>query len=178
MKASEPKIPKSAITAQQQKLRKTAFPATRLACFPSPRPNARDTRALTPTPVPVPRPIIIFCAGNARESAERQSSETRATKILSTTLYRACTSMESIMGTAILSRSFPSFISPIRLESIFLIFAISNHRTLQVLFFYLLWSPIIAYLRECDKALPLPFPGSSVDGKPASRYNSFIPLRR
>ena len=37
--------------------------------------------------------------------------------MLSTTLYSACTSMESIMGTAMLSSSFPSGISPIRAES-------------------------------------------------------------
>ena len=40
--------------------------------------------------------------------------------MLSTTLYSAWTSMESIIGTAICSRSFPSGISPMRRESIFL----------------------------------------------------------
>ena len=77
--AFAPKIPNSATSSQQQKQRKIAVPVTRFASSGSFLPKARDTRVLTPTPVPVARPIMMFCAGNASESAERQSSETRAT---------------------------------------------------------------------------------------------------
>ena len=77
--ASAPKIPNSAMSAQQQKARKTAFPETRFASAVSRRPRAREMSVLTPTPVPVPRPIMMFCAGNARDSADRQFSETRET---------------------------------------------------------------------------------------------------
>jgi hypothetical protein len=79
MNAFAPKMPKRAMIAQQQKLRKIAFPAARHALLESLRPRARETIVLTPTPVPVPRPIIIFCAGKARDKAERQSSDTFAT---------------------------------------------------------------------------------------------------
>ena len=53
---------------------------------------------MIPTPVPEPRAIIRFCSGKARVTAVRASSLRRATKMLSTTLYRACTSMEIIIG--------------------------------------------------------------------------------
>ena len=119
-------MPKSATSSQQHSERNTAVPATRPASCVSRRPSARETSVLTPTPVPVPRPIMMFCAGKASDSADRQSSDTIATYTLSTTLYSACTSIESIIGTASVSRSFPSGISPIRRESIFrFIFAIT-----------------------------------------------------
>ena len=79
MNALAPKMPNRAMIAQQHTLRNTPLPATRLALLVSRRPRARDTSVVTPTPVPVPRPIIIFCAGNARDSADRQFSDTRAT---------------------------------------------------------------------------------------------------
>ena len=60
IKALAPKMPNRAMTAQQQMLRKTPLPATRLAFFESRRPRARDTSVVTPTPVPVPRPIMMF----------------------------------------------------------------------------------------------------------------------
>ena len=56
-------------------------------------------------PVPTPTLIIRFCMGKARVTAVRASSLSWATKMLSTTLYRACTSMEIIIGTAMEIRS-------------------------------------------------------------------------
>ena len=61
-------------------------------------PRLLDSRALTPTPVPTPTAIMTFCSEKARETAVRAFSLTRATKIESTTLYSACTSMEIIIG--------------------------------------------------------------------------------
>ena len=66
--------------------RNTPFVAMWLARSRSPAPSARPISAFTPTAVPVARPIIRFCAGNASESAERQSSDTFATYTLSTIL--------------------------------------------------------------------------------------------
>ena len=53
---------------------------------------------MTPTPVPVDTAIIKFCTGNASDTAASAVSPSRATKMLSMILYKACTSMESIMG--------------------------------------------------------------------------------
>ena len=86
MKASAKKIPKIAMIAQQHRQRNRLFPATRLASLLSRLPSARESIVDTPTPVPVPRPMRMFCAGNASESAERQSSDTFATYTLSTIL--------------------------------------------------------------------------------------------
>ena len=61
-------------------------------------PRLLESRALTPTPVPMPTANIRFCSEKARETAVRAFSLTRATKIESTTLYSACTSMEIIIG--------------------------------------------------------------------------------
>ena len=78
--------------------RNTPLMATALARCWSLAPRARPIRALTPTAVPVARPIIRFWAGNARDTAVSACSHTRDTNTLSTMLYRACTSMEMIMG--------------------------------------------------------------------------------
>ena len=86
MKASAKKIPKIAIIIQQHTQRNRLFPATRLASLLSRLPRARESIVETPTPVPVARPMRTFCAGNASESAERQSSDTFATYTLSTIL--------------------------------------------------------------------------------------------
>ncbi len=51
-----------------------------------------------PTPVPEAIAIISVWMGNARDTAVSASSLSLATNILSTILYRACTSMEIIMG--------------------------------------------------------------------------------
>ena len=78
--------------------RNTPLMATALARSWSLAPSARPIRALTPTAVPAPSAIIRFWAGNARDTAVSACSHTRDTNTLSTMLYRACTSMEMIMG--------------------------------------------------------------------------------
>ncbi len=75
------------------------FSAVEFADLWSFSPRHRESQAFTPTPVPTPTAIIRFCQGNARDTAVRASSLRLATKIESTTLYSACTSMETIMGT-------------------------------------------------------------------------------
>ena len=66
-----------------------------------------------PTPKPTAIAMMMFCSGNAMDTAVSASSQMRETKILSTMLYSACTSMEIIIGTAIDSRSLFSGIVPI-----------------------------------------------------------------
>ena len=61
-------------------------------------PRYLETSAFTPTPVPLPTAIIKFCIGNARDNAVSASSPSFATNILSTMLYMACTSMDTIIG--------------------------------------------------------------------------------
>ena len=58
-----------------------------------------DSSALTPTPVPTPTAIMTFCREKASETAVRALSLTWDTKMESTTLYSACTSIETIIGT-------------------------------------------------------------------------------
>ena len=86
MKASAKNMPKTAMMIQQHTQRNRLLPATRLASLLSRLPSERESIVDTPTPVPVPRPMRMFCAGNASESAERQSSDTLATYTLSTML--------------------------------------------------------------------------------------------
>ena len=69
-------------------------------------PRLRDSRALIPTPVPEATAIIRFCTGNARDTAARAFSPSRDTKILSTTLYMAWTSIEIIIGRDMVISSF------------------------------------------------------------------------
>ena len=64
-----------------------------------------DTMEHTPTPKPTPMARMMFCSGYTRETADRASFPNRATKILSTMLYRDCTVMEIMMGTDIFSSS-------------------------------------------------------------------------
>ena len=66
-----------------------------------------------PTPVPEETAIIRFCIGNASETAVNASSQIRDTKILSTILYIACTSMETIIGSAIVTSSLLTGMTPI-----------------------------------------------------------------
>ena len=66
-----------------------------------------------PTVVPAQTAIIRFCRGKARETAVKAFSLSRETKMLSTTLYRAWTSMEIIMGTAMPASSRPTGWTPI-----------------------------------------------------------------
>ena len=58
-----------------------------------------------PTPVPVATAIIRFCTRKARLTAFSAFSLTRETKTLSTTLYRAWTSILSMMGTEMFTSS-------------------------------------------------------------------------
>ena len=60
--------------------------------------------------------MISICSGKAIETATSASSLTCATKILSTTLYNDCTSMEKIAGTDMLKSSLPTGIVPILSE--------------------------------------------------------------
>ena len=78
--------------------RKMPLMAILSARLPSPAPSARPSRALTPTAVPVARPIIRFWAGKASVTAVRACSLTCETNTLSTILYRACTSIDAMMG--------------------------------------------------------------------------------
>ena len=87
--------------------------ATRSAVFWSLAPREREIRALMPTPVPPATAIIRVWRGKARETADRAFSLIWATKMLSTMLYRAWTSIEIIMGTDILKSSLPTGMTPI-----------------------------------------------------------------
>ena len=58
-----------------------------------------------PTPKPTAIAMTMFCHGKAIDTAVSASSQMRETKMLSTMLYSACTSMEIIIGTAIDSSS-------------------------------------------------------------------------
>ena len=71
------------------------------------------SRALMPTPVPVATAIIRFCTGKASPTAFKAFSLTRETKMLSTMLYRAWTSMLSIMGTDMVTSSLLTGRTPI-----------------------------------------------------------------
>ena len=86
--------------------------ATVSARFWSFAPRARPIRALTPTAVPAAREIIRFWAGNARDTAVSDASLTQETNTLSTMLYRACTSMEMMMGRDMFQMSFLMGITP------------------------------------------------------------------
>ena len=89
------------------------------SCLPSP--NALESSALVPTPTPPATPIIRFCIGNAIETAVSASSLILATNILSTILYSACTSIDIIIGRAILISSLLTGIVPILFSFIVLL---------------------------------------------------------
>lgn len=78
-------------------------------------PSDFESIALVPTPVPAPTAITKFCSGNAIVTALNAFSPSCATKIESTTLYKACTSMETIIGNDIFIISFFTGITPILL---------------------------------------------------------------
>ena len=67
---------------------------------------------MTPTAVPEAREIIRFWAGKARDTAVRDASLTQETNTLSTMLYRACTSMEMMMGRDIFHISLSMGMTP------------------------------------------------------------------
>ena len=106
-------MPMSANTTALHRDKKMPAPAARsaISCFFSPR--ERDSRALMPTAVPAPTAIIRLWSGKARLTAFKAFSLMRETNTLSTTLYRACTSMEIIMGTAMPASRRPTGMTPI-----------------------------------------------------------------
>jgi hypothetical protein len=66
-----------------------------------------------PTQVPAAAAIIRLCIGKASDTAVRAFSLIFATKILSTTLYSACTSIEITIGRDIVINSRLTGIVPI-----------------------------------------------------------------
>ena len=93
--------------------RKTPFTAVRFAFSKFFSPNDLDKIAFTPTPVPVAVAIIKLWIGKASDTAVKAFSLIFATKILSTILYKACTSMDIIIGSDIDSKSLFTGITPI-----------------------------------------------------------------
>ena len=85
--------------------RNSAWSAILLARSKFFSPRLLERAALTPTPVPVATAIIRFWAGNARDTAVSACSHTRDTNTLSTMLYRACTSIDAMMGRDMLMMS-------------------------------------------------------------------------
>ena len=73
---------------------------------------------MTPTPVPEATAIIRFWIGKASDTAVSAFSLMRDTKMLSTTLYNACTSIERIIGSDIVKRSFGIGMTPILFSSL------------------------------------------------------------
>ena len=104
--------PSTQLRAKPTNARNRPFTATRSARSCSPAPNARPIRALTPTAVPAPSAIIRFWAGKARDTAVSDASLTQLTNTLSTMLYRACTSMEAMMGRDIFQISLEMGMTP------------------------------------------------------------------
>ena len=111
-KRSDRLRPSTAHSKKPTKARNRPFTATVSARFCCLAPKARPMRALTPTAVPADREIIRFWAGNARDTAVSDASLTQETNTLSTMLYRACTSMEAMMGRDISQMSFFMGITP------------------------------------------------------------------
>ena len=74
--------------------------------------EAIDSRIAVPSVPPVTA-IMKFCMGNASVTAVSAASSIRETKIESTMLYRACTSMENIMGVDIVRISRRTGMTPI-----------------------------------------------------------------
>ncbi|GFI66365.1 hypothetical protein IMSAG185_01981 [Lachnospiraceae bacterium] len=84
-----------------------------LAFLKSFSPNVLDKKALMPTPVPTATAIIRLWIGNARDTARRAYSLILDTKMLSTMLYNACTSIEIIMGRDMVIKSLSTGMFPI-----------------------------------------------------------------
>ena len=105
--------PKTMKMTLLQAARKIPLEATSPTALKSFRPKFIANSALIPTPVPVEMAIIRFWMGKEIETAVRAFSLIRATKTLSTTLYRAVTSMDTIMGTDMVIMSRFTGITPI-----------------------------------------------------------------
>ena len=93
--------------------RKTPFSAARFASLKFFSPRLLLSSALIPTPVPVETAIIRLWIGKAKETAVSASSPIIATNILSTTLYKACTSMDITIGRDIVINNLLIGITPI-----------------------------------------------------------------
>ena len=93
-----PNRPKTAKARKLKKARNSPLTAARLAALGFFSPRERDSRALTPTQVPADTAISRFWMGNAMDTAVRAAWLIMDTNTLSTILYRACTSIEIIMG--------------------------------------------------------------------------------
>ena len=76
-------------------------------------PRQRETSAFAPTPVPTATAICSICAEYASDAAVSASSLMRATKMLSTMLYIDCTTIEIMIGTAIVTISPGTGATPI-----------------------------------------------------------------
>ena len=85
-----------------------------------------------PTPVPVPTAISSVWSGKASETAVSAFSDNLATKILSTMLYKACTSIEIIIGRDILNNSFPMGMVPILFSAGAAVYDIGKYEDNQV----------------------------------------------
>ena len=94
----DPNRPNTAKARKLKKAKNRPLAAARLAAFEFFSPRERDSRALTPTQVPADTAISRFWMGNAMDTAVRAAWFIMDTNTLSTMLYRACTSMEIIMG--------------------------------------------------------------------------------
>ena len=105
--------PNSANTTELATHKNTPFVAALLASSNRFSPNLLDNSELMPTPVPTDTATISICTGNASDTAASALSPTCATNMLSTTLYRACTNMEIIIGKDTLINNFPTGITPI-----------------------------------------------------------------
>ena len=81
---------------------------------------------MIPTPVPDPTAIIRFCIGNATVTAVSAASDSLDTKMLSTILYSACTSMEAIIGMDMLMISFFTGMTPILFSFLVSLFITSS----------------------------------------------------
>ena len=66
----------------------------------------------TPTLVPTPNENISVCMGNAIDTAVSAFSLKCDTNMLSTMLYRACISIENIVGSDITASSLPTGMVP------------------------------------------------------------------
>ena len=109
----EPIPPSSANTIQLMIPRNRPFLAASLAPSKFFSPRLRDSSALMPTPVPAATAIISVWMGKARETAVSASSLSCATNMLSTILYKACTSIESIIGRDMVISSLGTGMTPI-----------------------------------------------------------------
>ena len=104
-KISAPKIPNTAKAANPRTASNTPLTAAKSAFSWFFSPRERDNRALTPTQVPADTAMIRFWTGKAMETAVRAAWLIMDTKMLSTMLYMACTSMEMTIGSDIVTSS-------------------------------------------------------------------------